>query len=332
MPKRPEPLSDPFNRDAFNVADAMDRGVARSRLRASDLDAPFRGVRVPKKAAEGSAPSVGQSVLAEFAKLPSWRSTRDTVRLAAAYRPLMGEGRWFSHSTAAELFGIPLPPGSLSDDSLHVSCSAPTTPPRMKGIVGHRLFSEVRVGEHRGFPVVAPADTWCQLSSVLSPTDLVVAGDYLVRKKRALSSIAELASAIERMGRARGCRNARTALARIRQGTESPRESLLRLLIVDAGLPEPQVGYTINNGDGEFVANPDLAYVGERIAIEYEGEVHRTDPHVYTADILRREAIEEAGWYVIRVVSQHLMRTPALLLARISRALADRATPAVVRY
>ncbi|CAN5120359.1 hypothetical protein BH09ACT1_BH09ACT1_17240 [soil metagenome] len=94
---------------------------------------------------------------------------------------------------------------------------------------------------------------------------------------------------------------------------------------MDAGLPEPLVGHSIRNSLGDFVANPDLAYVEQRIAIEYEGEVHRTDPRVYAADILRREAIEKAGWQIILVISEHLMRTPALLLARIAQALADRA-------
>jgi very-short-patch-repair endonuclease len=70
-------------------------------------------------------------------------------------------------------------------------------------------------------------------------------------------------------------------------------------------------------------AAPDLAYPNERIAIEYEGEVHATDLQTFRDDIERRERFEDAGWRVIRVTADHL-RKPAVLLARITRALAER--------
>ena len=177
----------------------------------------------------------------------------------------------------------------------------------------------------RDLPVLDPATTWCQLGTVLAPDDLVVAADYLVRRKRPLCTLEQLAAAAESMGSARGARAIRAALPRVRSGTDSPMESRLRLILIAAGLPEPVIGFVVKNQYGDFVATPDLSYVKERIAIEYEGEIHRTDPNVYAADIERRERLEEAKWLVIRVVKEHITLRRPWLLERVRTALAERA-------
>jgi very-short-patch-repair endonuclease len=41
-------------------------------------------------------------------------------------------------------------------------------------------------------------------------------------------------------------------------------------------------------------------------------------------DILRRELMQEADWYVIRVISDHVFRSPEWLVGRIRRILAQR--------
>jgi very-short-patch-repair endonuclease len=174
-----------------------------------------------------------------------------------------------------------------------------------------------------GMPVLSPADTWSRLGTLLSHRELVVAGDYLVRKKRHLCTLAELTEAAAQDRR--GIRAVRRALADVRERTESPKETELRLMIVAAGLPEPVVGYTVKDAKGDFVATPDLAYVKERIAIEYEGKQHFSDPRVYADDILRYELLEEAGWLVIRVIGADLGSRRTLALTRIRRALAARA-------
>jgi very-short-patch-repair endonuclease len=101
-------------------------------------------------------------------------------------------------------------------------------------------------------------------------------------------------------------------------------ETRLRLLLIDAGLPEPVIGNTIFDWTGAFVGTPDLAYVAERIAIEYEGDGHRSDPAVFAEDIERRERMQEAGWYVIRVIKDHVFRKQAWLVDRVRRQLRER--------
>ena len=99
----------------------------------------------------------------------------------------------------------------------------------------------------------------------------------------------------------------------------------MRLILIDGGLPEPIVGYTVYDRDGFFVGTPDLAYVKERIALDYEGEVHNRDARVFGEDIERREQFQDAGWRHIRVVKGHLAK-PHRLVDRVSFALAERRT------
>jgi very-short-patch-repair endonuclease len=102
-------------------------------------------------------------------------------------------------------------------------------------------------------------------------------------------------------------------------------ETKLRLALVGSGLREPVIGHTITTPDGAFIGTPDLAYIPERIAIEYEGDGHRTDRRVFQGDIERRELMQEQDWYVIRVVSSHLYPNPAWLTNRVRQQLALRA-------
>jgi hypothetical protein len=278
---------------SFRVGDALDRDVTPSRLRSNDLEAPFHGMRVP---------------VAE---------ERDLRALCIAYLPLLGEGDYFSHLTAARLYGFPVRSGT---DELDVS--SPRQPPRRAGVIGHRGAAPVR--RLGALPVIEPAAAWLQMTRLVSLDELVLAGDFLVRRRRPLCSPGELAAAVATPG-ARGISIARRAFAEVRAGTDSPMETRVRLLITRAGLPEPVIGHTVRDAAGGFIGTPDLAYVREKIAIEYEGDHHRVDRAVFADDIERRELMQEAGWYVIRVISDHVFIHHAWLVRRIALKLAERA-------
>ncbi|MEO7121569.1 MAG: DUF559 domain-containing protein [Lacisediminihabitans sp.] len=114
----------------------------------------------------------------------------------------------------------------------------------------------------------------------------------------------------------------RAALPSVRLRVRSPRETLLRLLLVAAGLPEPEINFWIYSDHGEFLTESDLVYAKEKVVIEYEGDHHRTDLRQWRKDIARREALEDAGWRVIRVSADDMDRYPDRLITRIRKALA----------
>lgn len=52
-----------------------------------------------------------------------------------------------------------------------------------------------------------------------------------------------------------------------------------------------------------------------KLAVEYDGDQHRTDRRQFTKDIRRAEVLAELGWTVVRVTAED---TPAGIIARIS--------------
>jgi very-short-patch-repair endonuclease len=58
------------------------------------------------------------------------------------------------------------------------------------------------------------------------------------------------------------------------------------------------------------------------VAVEYDGDQHRTDRRQYVKDIRRLEMLEHRGWIVVRVVAED---HPFDILRRVRAALARRA-------
>lgn len=118
-----------------------------------------------------------------------------------------------------------------------------------------------------------------------------------------------------------GLRRLETALELVDPGAASPRESYLRLLLMDAGLPRPQTQIPVLGDDAIPFAYLDLGWPDYMVAVEYDGDQHRTDRRQYVKDIRRIEKLEEMGWIIVRVVAED---RPAEIVARVRAALAAR--------
>ena len=116
-----------------------------------------------------------------------------------------------------------------------------------------------------------------------------------------------------------GLRRLEAALELVDAGSESPRESYLRLLLIDAGLPRPQTQIPVLGVDGIPVAYLDMGWEQHMVAVEYDGDQHRSDRRQYVKDIQRIEALERMGWVVVRVVAED---RPASIVRRVREALA----------
>lgn len=104
--------------------------------------------------------------------------------------------------------------------------------------------------------------------------------------------------------RSPGLRRLETALELVDPGAESPQESYLRLLLIDAGLPRPQTQVPVPGHDGIPFAYLDLGWPEYLVAVEYDGDHHRADRRQYVKDIRRLEQLERMGWIIIRVVAE----------------------------
>lgn len=154
----------------------------------------------------------------------------------------------------------------------------------------------------------------------LGLVDLVVLGDSLVRKCR--TTPARLVAAAS--GQQHNRRLALKAARLVRDGVDSPMETRLRLLIVLAGLPEPETNIEFRNGYGEIVRRVDLGYRAPKLGLEYDGRQHAESSAQYATDLRRREELAAQGWHLWSAVSNDIFRTPSLTLARIEAVMKQR--------
>lgn len=292
-----KPLPRALQHRSFTVADARALGVPANRLRAADLVSPFRGIRSPRD------------------------SATDVATLCRAFAGRMPPGSFFfSHTTAALLWGMPLP-RRLQGEPLHVTVAWPMRAPRVSGVIGHATRSRPKVVISAGLPVLSPAEAWRQLSAVLRLDELVEAGDRLLGRPYPLCPADEVTMAMKRYGARRGATTLRSAADWIRERVESPRETRVRLLLVRAGLPEPEINVEIVDSSGRLIAISDLVYRRYKVVVEYEGEHHRTDSVQFARDVDRYNDLADAGWLAIRVTKEMPQNE---IIARTRRALLTR--------
>lgn len=313
---------------AFSVAEARNAGLTPGRLRSSDLARPFHGVRVAAMSTNTS-PNALEQQLPRFVEESSVEP--ELLERCGAYAHRMRDGEFFSHVTAARLWGAPLPRGFAPDELLHVSRFRPHNAARSRGVVGHQLAEGSTALTMRfGLPVADAASAWMHLAGVLPVVELVAVGDHLVldphvlnpRDPRPYTSIEQLTAQIAGFS-GRGKRAAVQARARVRVGAESRPETLLRLMLVDAGLPEPLLNQSLRNAAGRFIGRVDMIYPEWRVIVEYDGDQHRISTAQYERDSTRIDELRRAGFTVLRVRMHGLFVRPDATAARVRAALLE---------
>jgi hypothetical protein len=171
-----------------------------------------------------------------------------------------------------------------------------------------------------GVPVTTPARTVLDLGCWYPTTSGVAAIDSLARATEIKAADVELLA--QRYPGRRGIARARRAVTLFDAGAQSPKETWLRLVLVEAGLPRPQTQIPVRDEFGQAVAYLDMGWEGAKVAVEYDGDQHRTDRSQYSWDIRRLERLQHLGWIVIRVVARD---RPADITRRVCTALSTRA-------
>ncbi len=152
-----------------------------------------------------------------------------------------------------------------------------------------------------GLPVTTSARTAYDLARQLPRGEAVARLDALMRASP--FCVEEVLLLAKRYPRARGLRRLRAALPLVDPGAASPRETWLRLLLIDAGLPAPETQIPVNE-NWRMVGVLDLGWECYKVAVEYDGDHHRTNRRQYARDQWRIRKLEELGWIVIRVIAQ----------------------------
>ncbi|WP_454049655.1 hypothetical protein [Cellulomonas sp. Marseille-Q8402] len=286
----------------FTLAEGRRAGLSERQLDGPGLRRPTRGVRTT-----GPAPRAA-----------------DVAARCRELVPVLPPDAVFGHATGLDLLGVDRPRGLRRPDDVHVEVARTTQRPRRRGVTSHSRTAAGRpaVVFRDGLPVLPAARLWTQLAGELDDLEVVVLGDAMLRRRSARTDVRELERAVARLAPgSRGLQRLRSALPRLRAGTDSCQETRLRLALVDSGLPCPEVNRPVLDGAGRFVALPDLSYPEQRVGIEYDGDVHRTDATTWRRDVARRQALEHLGWRLITCTADDV-RAPARAVTWIRAAVA----------
>jgi len=222
-----------------------------------------------------------------------------------------------SHLTAAAVWGFEVP--LVADDGLvHL-----TVPPesRVRSRADRRIHSsEVPTPETRtlrGLPMTSPSRTWLDLAGGVPAAALLAVTDQMLARGFPPDEFPRI---LDRAAGRRGVAAARHILPLADPLAGSPMESVLRWLILDAGLPRPVLQYVVRDRQGRFLGQVDLAWPEQRVIVEFDGEVHR-DRHVFVHDLRRQNGIVLAGWQILRFTSADVLGRDRTTIGTIAGAL-----------
>ena len=178
-----------------------------------------------------------------------------------------------------------------------------------------------------GMVVTTPERTAYGLGRHLPRNQAVAQLDSLARATGLTA--ARMAPLIERSKGVRGIRRLRTAVDLMDGGAQSPKETWLRLLLIDAGYPRPVTQIPVFDDFGHAFAFLDMGWEDPRIAVEYDGQQHGTDADQWRWDVRRQRAVEERDWLHVKVIAGDRHDD---VLRRVARAWAIRRTGESRRY
>lgn len=240
---------------------------------------------------------------------------RDVARRCAqAAARVGGTPILFGMTTALELQEIALPTRYCASDTvLHTVASTSsrrieTADGTLRAHVWKPISTDATavVYINRTVRALHPFHVWAQLARHLPLDELITLGDSVLSAcAKSPRALAELINQTRGFAGRTACLQ---ALPHIRAGVASPMESRARLAISRHGIPDPEINYTVPGEKFASGANVtlDLAWPHCRVAVEYDGDHHRTDKTQWRRDQEKRERLRSHGWIVIIITADDL--------------------------
>jgi len=221
-----------------------------------------------------------------------------------------------SHTTAARLWELPVPPDGL----VHLSVPPGRRPRTGAPVRVHRVVvgDSDRAGID-GLPVTSRAATVLDCLPLLDRSDGAKLLDRAVQQGwlRPVHVERRLAESPRRHGN----QSLRRLLATFRPGADSAAERLLHRLLRQHGIDGWRPQYAIRLPSGR-IATADVAFPAILVAIEVDGWAWHIDPERFQLDRSRQNEMVTAGWTVLRFTWTDLTERPDLVLRTVRRALA----------
>ena len=230
-----------------------------------------------------------------------------------------------SHRSAAALLGI----DGYRLDRVEVSVAAG----RVRRIPGAQLHhsSQIDLAQsvvRDGIPCTGAARTVLDLAGVVSRKRLDGTIDAVLRGGLLrLSDLWAVLASHARPGR-NGTAALRAALEARTGENGVPLSDWSRMvadLLEESGLPRPLFEHRVEDESGSLVAQVDLAYPAERVAIELDSVKWHFNLESFTKDPRRRNATMLTGWTVLTFTWADYARSRDALCATVAAALRQRA-------
>jgi hypothetical protein len=181
-----------------------------------------------------------------------------------------------------------------------VECIVPVgiQPLRRPGIRCYTSDLLYDIDDFAGLPVTSPTRTAVDLMRWLPPFLALGVGDAMTRA--GLVSVEGLRAGVEYWPGRRGTARARRLATLVEPLAESFPESWLRLRLIDAGFPRPEVQIRVEDATGALIYRLDMGWRARRVAIEYDGEEVHDGPSARQRDDARRTRLEkQLGWRAV---------------------------------
>jgi very-short-patch-repair endonuclease len=232
----------------------------------------------------------------------------DALRAAA-----VALGAVVSHDSAAVLWGLEL----AHQAGQHVTVPRSRGRARHDGVVVHRLDVD-QVQDHEGIPVTTPLRTVLDCAASLATNLAVVVADSALRAGLVVPEELRAAAALTT---GRNAAKVRRVVALTDPQSGSVLESLLRVLLVLAGLRPDESQFVIRDGRA-FVARVDLVYHRARLVVEADGfEFHRERAD-YRSDRRKMNAFCRTDWSVLRFTWEDVRLHPQYVVDAVAYELA----------
>jgi hypothetical protein len=168
--------------------------------------------------------------------------------------------------------------------------------------VRNERLTDDEITKAAGIPVTTRERTAFDLGRLLERGEAIARLDALMRAQT--FSIEGVLLLAKRYRGARGLKSLRKVLPLVDGGAASPRETWLRLLYIDNGLPTPTTQIPIVDGRSRLVRWADMGWEDFMVVSEYDGDQHRTDRRRYAKDIRALRKARSLGWIVDQVIKE----------------------------
>lgn len=241
-----------------------------------------------------------------------------------AWQLLMTDQGCFTALTSASVRGWRMPP-LPSGTPVFIALAVDDPRPMRQGVRTSRHTREIAWETIDGLRCASGPETLLACARWLCLIDLVVLIDGVLHIGEC--SVDDLKAVIA--PRRPGAAALRRALAFVDGASESPYETLNRLLHVLCGI-EVESQYVVRDADGMEVARADLRIVGTNGLPEFDGEHHEDAPR-RVKDRRRDRAIERAGYVRRGYTSGDLLRRGVTVLQDADRSLGRPHDPSRIR-